>query len=248
MGLLAKPSLARTFEAFDRSGRVARPPYRRLAAEAWAQFTYRPAPPDSETPPEETALPDGKGHVVLVIPAFATTDSFTQPLRAFLARRGYRPMACELGMNWGPTPGILASLRRRLNACRDLEGGPVSVIGFSLGGLLARDLAHDRPRDVAHVVTVVSPFRLPTATHLEPLFHLCAPFYSDDFQAQRLALPLAMPSTAIYSRDDGVVAWESCCSDEPLGACFEVSGAHSTICRNPEVMALVARRLQPGES
>ena len=56
-----------------------------------------------------------------------------------------------------------------------------------------------------------------------------------------------MPSTAIYSRDDGVVAWESCRSEEPLGACFETTGAHSTICRNPEVMALIARRLQPGE-
>src|SRR5689334_4223096 len=88
MGLLAKPSLARTFEAFDRSGRLARPPYRRLAAEAWAQFTYRPTPPDPEALPDEAALPDGKGHVVLVIPAFATTDSFTQPLRAFLARLG----------------------------------------------------------------------------------------------------------------------------------------------------------------
>jgi alpha-beta hydrolase superfamily lysophospholipase len=139
-------------------------------------------------------------------------------------------------------------LRRRLDACRELEGGPVSLIGLSLGGLLARDLAHDRPGEIAHVVTIVSPFRLPTACHLEPLFHLCAPFYSDDFQADRLALPLPVPSTAIYSRDDGVVAWESCRSEEPLGACFEMTGAHSTICRNPEVMALIARRLQPGES
>ena len=241
MGRLAKPSLLGTFNAFDRSGRLTRPPYRRLAAEAWAQFSYRPSPP------EAGPLPDGKGHVVLVIPAFATTDTITQSLRDFLTRCRYRALGWELGVNWGPTPGTLASLRRRLDACLDLEGGPVSVIGLSLGGLLARDLAHDRPDGIGHVVTIVSPFRLPTACHLEPFFYLCAPFYSDDFQAERLAHPLAMPSTAIYSRDDGVVAWESCRSEEPLGACFETTGAHSTICRNPEVMALIARRLQPGE-
>jgi hypothetical protein len=241
MGLLAKPSLWCTFEAFDRSGRLARPPYRRLAAEFWAQFAYRPPPPDG------AALPEGKGHVVLVIPAFATTDALTRPLRDFLARCGYRPAACAFGMNWGPTPGILEALRRRLDAGRALGGGPVSLVGFSLGGLLARDLAHDRPRDIAHVVTIVSPFRLPTACHLEPVFRLCAPFYSDDFQVERLAQPLPMPSTAIYSRDDGIVAWESCRSDEPLGACFEMGGAHSTIWRNPEVMTLIARRLQPAE-
>ena len=239
MGRLAKPSLLRTFNAFDRSGHLTRPPYRRLAAEAWAQFSYRPSLP------EAGPLPDGKGHVALVVPAFATTDTITRSLRDFLTRCGYRALGWELGVNWGPTPGILASLRRRLDACLELEGGPVSVVGLSLGGLLARDLAHDRPDEIAHVVTIVSPFRLPTACHLEPLFHLCALFYSDDFQADRLAHPLPMPSTAIYSRDDGVVAWESCRSEEPLGACFETTGAHSTIWRKPEVMALIARRLQP---
>jgi pimeloyl-ACP methyl ester carboxylesterase len=239
MERLAKPSLLGTFNAFDRSGRLTRPPYRRLAAEAWAQISYRPSPP------EAAPLPDGKGHVVLVIPAFATTDAITRSLRDFLTRCRYRALGWELGVNWGPTPGILASLRRRLDACLELEGGPVSVIGLSLGGLLARDLAHDRPEGISHVVTIVSPFRLPTACHLEPLFHLCAPFYSDDFHAARLADPLAMPSTAIFTREDGVVSWESCHSEEPLGACFQMGGAHTTIWRNPEVLRLIARRLQP---
>jgi hypothetical protein len=237
--LWKKESMRRTIQAFDRSGRLARPSYRRLAAEAWAQVVYNPQPPEPEP------LPEGTGHGVLVIPAFLTADAISAPLRGFLSRCGYRAFGWELGMNWGPTPYILDSLRRRLDACCDLAGGQVSVIGFSLGGLLARDLAHDRPRDIDHVVTIVSPFRLPAATPMEPVLRACAPFYSDHFETERLAQPLPMSSTAIYTRDDGVVSWESCCSEEPLGACFETQGAHTTTWRNPEVMRLIARRLLP---
>jgi len=239
--LWRKESMRRTLQAFDRSGRFVRPSYRRLAAEAWAQVVYRPEPPEPEP------LDKGTGHGVLVIPAFLTADSISAPLRDFLARCGYRAFGWEIGTNWGPTPHILAALRRRLDACCELAGGQVSVIGFSLGGLLARDLAHDRPRDIDHVVTIVSPFRLPTATPMEPVLRACAPFYSDDFETERLADPLAMSSTAIYTRDDGVVPWESCCSEEPLGACFETRGAHTTTWRNPDVMRLIARRLRAAD-
>ena len=93
MGRLAKLSLLGTFNAFDRTGRLARPPYRRLAAEAWAQLAYRPSLPDAGS------LPDGKEHVVLVIPAFATTDTITQSLRDFLTRCRYRALGWELGVN-----------------------------------------------------------------------------------------------------------------------------------------------------
>ena len=231
--------MSRTDGYFDRSGRVTRPPYRRLWREvASFCFEYPKAPDASE-------FRSGDGHVVLVIPGFLTPDATTAPLRRFLKRCGYRAFGWELGTNWGPTPYILEALRRRLDACCDLAGGQVSVIGFSLGGLLARDLAHDRPQDIDHVVTIVSPFRLPTATPMEPVLRVCAPFYSDHFETERLAQPLAMSSTAIYTRDDGVVPWESCCSEEPLGASFEMQGTHTTLWRNPEVMRLIARRLQP---
>ena len=234
-------SMMRVLEAFDRTGKPPRPTYRRLAAEAWSQVAYRPVPPDPRR------LPNGADHVVLVIPAFLTTDAITGALRRFLSRCGYRAFGWECGVNWGPTPQILRALRRRLDECCNLEGGPVGVVGVSLGGILARDLAHERPQDVSHVVTIASPYRLPTASHLEPFFHICAPFYAGNFKSERLAEALAVPSTAIFTRDDGLVAWESCRTDEPLGACFETRGAHSTICRNPDVLRLVAERLAPGE-
>jgi pimeloyl-ACP methyl ester carboxylesterase len=229
--------MVRLDDAFDRSGSVRRPAYGKLAAEPWSFMFYNPRPPD----PAE--LPPGNGHVVLVVPAFLNNDGITQPLRKFLNRCGYRAFGWKLGINWGPTTYLLKALRRRLDECVRLEGGPVSVIGVSLGGLLARDLAHDRPEDVAHVITLVSPFRLPTASHLEPLFRLCAPFYIDAFDSDRLAAPLPMTSTAIFTRGDGLVAWQSCWVEEPGGAAFELSGAHCTICRNPHVMRLVGERL-----
>lgn len=226
--------VTRVSEFFDRSGRVRRPPYRRLLGELRALLFDHAAPADPRV------LPRGDGHAVLVIPAFLTGDSFTAGLRRFLTACGYRAEGWGLGVNLGPTDATLAGLRRRLSELSAARG-PVSIIGVSLGGLLARDLAHACPADVRQVITLVSPCRLPTACTIEPLFHLALPFYSKTIDAARLAQPLRVPSMAIYTRDDGIVAWESCALGGDLAV--EVAGAHTTICRNPQARAAVARRL-----
>jgi pimeloyl-ACP methyl ester carboxylesterase len=188
-------------------------------------------------------LPKGKGQAVLVVPGFLTYDRTTRSLRSFLEDCGFRAYGWDGGVNWGPTQSALAQLRRRLDELNMLTGGPVILIGISLGGLLARDLAHDAPDRVAHVVTLASPFRLPTASTLEPLVQLCSPFYSANVRHDRLAEPLPMPSTAFFTYDDGVVAWQSCRSDEPLGVNIAVTGAHMTIGQNPQVRRLLVERL-----
>ncbi len=224
-------------DIFDRTRTVRRPPYRWLARELWSRaFRYPPAP-------DPAGLPCGNGHVVLVVPAFLTTDMVTRQLRQFLERCGYRVFGWGLGVNWGPTPRALAGLRRRVHELAQLEGGPISVVGVSLGGVLARDMAHDRPQHIRHVITLVSPFRLPTASTIEPLVHLFAPFYSRDFAYARVAAPLPVCSTAVFSREDGVVAWESCTSDDARCLSVEVGGPHMTICRNPDALRTVAQRL-----
>src|SRR6202030_3531545 len=91
---------------------------------------------------------------------------------------------------WGPTPYALDGLRRRLRQLRALEGGPISVIGVSLGGLLVRDLACDCPADIRHVITLASPFHLPTASTIEPLVRLAARLYAPDLDFRRLSSPL----------------------------------------------------------
>jgi pimeloyl-ACP methyl ester carboxylesterase len=225
---------------FDRRGQVQRPAYGLLWGELLSFLFEHPAPPDP------AVFAPGRGHVVLVVPPAALSgDLATRPLRRFLMRCGYRVHGWGLGINWGPTPRLLGGLRRRLRELRDIEGGPVSVVGVSLGGLLARDLAYDCAQEIRQVITLASPFRLPTATTIEPLFHLLALFYEPTLNSTRLAAPLPVASTAFFTRDDGVVAWESCKSDEPTCRSIEVSGAHLTICRNPEVLGLLAEVLAP---
>ena len=136
---------------FDGSGQVQRPPYGNLAKEAWSLLFYRPAPPSVE------GLPQGEGRPVLVLPAALTNDSATHPLRRRLARCGFRAHPWNLGLNWGPTPALRAGLRRRLLDLHASEGAPIALLDVSMGGLLARDLAHDHPEPVRQVVTVASP-------------------------------------------------------------------------------------------
>jgi pimeloyl-ACP methyl ester carboxylesterase len=224
-------------DAFDRTGRIRRPPYHRLLREAYAGVSYWPPLPDWND------LPAGRNRVVLVIPAFLTTDTVTRRLRRFLQRGGYRAFGWELGLNWGPTPRLMAALSKRVVTLRDLARDRVSLIGVSLGGLMARDLAYDHPNDVRDVITLASPYDLPTAITIEPLIRLAASFYDPAIDICRLASPLPMRSTSIFTRDDGLVAWESCRRLEENSSSIEVTGPHLTICRNPDVLRAVAATL-----
>jgi pimeloyl-ACP methyl ester carboxylesterase len=221
-------------ELFDPTA-ARRPSYGRLWREAWSLLTCFPPAPDP--------MPVGRGHVVLVIPAFLTTDAVTAPLRRHLERCDYRVFGWGLGINWGPTPRLCAGLRARLTELVRLAGGKVSVVGVSLGGLLARDLAHDRTAHIRNLVTLAAACRLPTASTIAPLFRLTLPFYAPAIDIARLSQPLPVPTMTIYTSDDGIVAWENC-RDE-VGAAVDVGGAHLAICRNPAALDAVARWLQP---
>jgi pimeloyl-ACP methyl ester carboxylesterase len=215
-----------------------RPPYLGLVSEFRAFLSYNPpwlSPAD---------LPDGGNLPVLVIPAFMTSDGFTARLRRFLLSCNFRPFGWRLGTNIGPTPRILARLSRRLADIAD-QHGPVSLIGISMGGVLARNLAYETPHLIRHVVTVASPFRLPTASPLAPLVRLCALGYSADIQPARLLTTLPVPSTIIYTPDDGIVAADSCWIDDPNAHIIALSGAHTTLPRNPAAWQAIVRNLAP---
>lgn len=231
---------------FDREGRVFRPPRRWLIREFASVFL--PDRPQGAAAAPPVRVDPAAGDAVLVIPPFLTPDLLLGPFHDALRACGHRVEGWGLGPNFGPTPRALAGLRRKLRAMAEAAGGPVSVIGVSLGGLLARDLAHDHPDLVRQVITIASPFRLPTAANIEPLFHLVAHRYQDGFDFRRLGTPLSVPSLSIYTREDGIVSWESCVSDEPLGANAEVRGRHMVICGYPEVVQAVARRLATSRS
>lgn len=234
-----------TKRLFDNSGTVTRPSYGQLAREIMALLWDHPTPPDIGQ------LPTGEGHVVLVIPAFLTGDWATLSFRRFLQDCGLRAEGWGLGINWGPTPGAIHGLNRRLSELREIEQGPISLVGVSLGGILVRDLARRRPDDVRQVISLASPWRLPTASNLEPLIHLAGRFYNPDIDPRCLDAPLSVPAISIFTRDDGIVAWQSCRADDCAGAtdiAIEVSGAHATICRNPQALAAVVRYLATRDS
>ena len=230
-------------QLFDRSGTVPAPSWRDLAANIGAlaqdlpRFSGRvPVPPD---------LPRGDGHAVLVIPALFSADCLTRGFRGALAELGYRVEGWGGGINFGPTQSAWDAASERLFDIAAGSGQRVGLVGHSLGGVLARALAAEHPELVRRVITVCSPFRLPTASRLRPLYRALSHWHIDDaILTSRLAAPPPVPTTAIYSPRDGIVAWRSCV-DEPAPGRenIAIDGPHSTMLANPATLRIVAERL-----
>lgn len=196
-------------------------------------------------------VPLGDGHPVIVLPPFLCSDHMSRGLRDWLAALGYAVEGWGPRVNIGPTAGAVAAVDAILRRCNEASGRKASLVGYSLGGVLARALASANPDRVRRVVTICSPFRLPTASPLEPLYRALGPLHSGEhLMLERLAAPPPVPTTAIYSPRDGVVAWQSCV-DEP-GADREnvaIDGAHTTMLANPRTLRVIAERLAlPEES
>lgn len=195
-----------------------------------------------------TLAPRGDGHAVLVLPGLMATDSSTALLRGFLQRRlGYHVRGWQLGRNLGPTdevldlmPVMLAELAARL--------GPVSLVGWSLGGIYARELARQHPGQVRRVITLGSPFALTdrTASHADRAYQRGSRRHAAGRVPTReeMRRPIGVPSTAVYSRRDGVVPWHACIEPETdLHENVEVRCAHLGFGMDPATMWLIADRL-----
>jgi pimeloyl-ACP methyl ester carboxylesterase len=203
---------------------------------ALAACTLNPPPYPS------TGLPRGGGRVVLTIPGFLAGDWTMIRLRTFLENLGYRIETSGIAFNGGPTPQTIARLDDVLLRLVE-KVGPVDLLGQSLGGVLARDLAHRHPAAVRRVVTLCSPIRFPISTPLAPVAQIFAPFHDPIWAARAATVASSppMPVTAIYSEDDGVVDWRQCLQDEAPGYVnVRVAGAHSTMGSNPEALTAVA--------
>jgi pimeloyl-ACP methyl ester carboxylesterase len=191
--------------------------------------------------------PRGDGHGVLVIPGFLTDDSSTFVLRNALRAAGYDVRAWHLGHNLGPTIWAVKRAIMGLNRHYDETGRPVSLVGWSLGGLFARELARRYPDCVRSVITLGTPLQLSQDDcGLTSVGHLYKPLrpYHGDFLDTPGAAALPMPSTAVYSRTDGVVPWEACMQDVgPLSENVEVTASHLGMAWHPRTIAVVLDRL-----
>lgn len=207
-------------------------------------------------------VPRGDNSGVVVIPGFLGTDIYLMELHAWLQRIGYRPYFSGIGLN-AECPNLL--IQRRLNEtiakARKETRRKIHVIGHSLGGIIARSIAHQRPDIIASVITLGAPFR-GTAMHRGVLRVVemvrkrileehgvgvlpdcytgrCTCNFLDSL---RQDMPDSVLETAIYTRDDGIVDWRYCMTRNPE-VDFEVSGTHLGLAFNSSVYTLIAERL-----
>lgn len=195
--------------------------------------------------------PRGDGHPVLVFPGFLAGDYSTAPLRRFLRDLCYDARGWKLGTNRGPNSGVMTGMMSRLQRLNDRHGRKLSLVGWSLGGIYARELARLQPQRVRNVVTLATPFGDIAASHASRLVGLLArgpaPHESEVLR-KYLSQPLPVPATSIYSRSDGVVHWKGCLQDEGADReNIEVRCSHTGMGFNAEVLAIVADRLAQAE-
>lgn len=164
--------------------------------------------------PLQRMLPAGDGHPVLVLPGLLAGDGSTWILRRILRRLGYAAYGWGLGRNIGPTAKAVSGMRDLLDKLHSRYHTPVSLIGWSLGGIFARGLARDHPSAVRQVITLGSPFgmRDTCETRSAWSFNRYAHLHTErhELPLEMESEPLPVPTTAIYSRCDGMVAWQTC--------------------------------------
>ena len=227
---------------------IMRPPgVVRLALEARAPWEFGAA---FWAQPLLSLAPRGDGHPVIVYPGLLAGDGSTRVLRRFLGKLGYEVHASGLKRNLGPREGVLEGLRDRLQAVRRESGRRVSLIGWSLGGVYARELAKEFPDDARVVITMGTPFTgHPKATNAWRIYEF---FTGHRIGAPEIHEPLRrpppVPTTSIFSRTDGVVSWKCSIEKEgPLAENIEVEASHLGMGFNPLTLYAVADRLAQPE-
>jgi pimeloyl-ACP methyl ester carboxylesterase len=192
-------------------------------------------------------LPRGDGHPVIVYPGLGAADITTAPLRSFLQDLGYSAYPWKQGFNFGPRRGVLDAARQHVQRIAERHGEKVSLIGWSLGGLYAREMAKEFPKLARCVITLGSPFAgHPRATNAWRFYEMVSGqnVHAPELIAQLRSAP-PVPTTSIYSRTDGVVAWQCSVNDEsPLAENIEVHASHIGMGMNPLAMFAIADRLQ----
>ena len=207
-------------------------------------------------------VPHGDGSGVVIIPGFLGTDLYLMELHGWLGRIGYRPYFSGIGIN-AECPNLL--IQRRLNETIERAlaetGRKIHLIGHSLGGLIARSVAGQRPDDVASVITLAAPFRgtvahravlnVVDAVRLQILHEngegvlpecytgRCTCNFLDSLKRD---VPDSVAETAIYTRQDGIVDWRYCVTRN-AEVDFEVPGTHIGMAFNPAAYSIVAQRL-----
>jgi len=192
-------------------------------------------------------LPRGNGAHVMVLPGYGANEASTAVLQGFLTLLGYRSHHWGLGRNYGNVAKLMPGVLDRIDEIAPDADTQVHLVGWSLGGYIARETARERPERVRSVITLGSP------VVGGPKYTTVAARYRrqglDLDELERLVdarydKPLATPVTAIFSKADGIVAWEACIDRRSAGIeHVEVRTTHIGLGFSPEVFRIIADRL-----
>ena len=199
----------------------------------------------------------GDGHAVLVLPGLGASNLSTMPLRSFLQNRGYQPYGWELGRNLGLRKRVFTRMLAQIDDLFEKHRGKLSIVGWSLGGIYARELAKLRAEKVRIVISLGSPHsgNLRRSSHATPFYEMVSGHSVDNLPIHTtLSEAPPVPTTSIYSKTDGIVAWESCHQDKPesdekidLTENIRVDSSHIGLGVHPSVLYLIADRLAQSE-
>lgn len=198
-----------------------------------------------------SGLPRGDGHPIVVFPGLAADGHLTSPLRSFCEQLGYVVYDWERGINRGPDDDVEAWLDGLAHETVAQVAGhddTATLIGWSLGGIYAREVAKLMPHAVRRVITIGTPFAGDVSqTNVSTLYRLLNGRSAkvDRALLARLRQAPPVPTTSIYSRSDGVVAWQACVQDggAPHVENLEIDGSHCGLAWNSSVLEAVAHRL-----
>lgn len=206
-------------------------------------------------------VPHGNGSAVLLIPGFLQGDTYLLLMNAWLRRLGYRPYYSRIGFN-ASCPNLLIEdiVNPAIDDAIRETRGKVHLVGHSLGGTIARSIAVQRPDDIASLIMLGSPIRQTRVhatmfrdaeavrkyvvehsprVHAECMTSACT---CDYMKSLRMSVPGKVRSTAIFTKNDGSVDWQSCMSGHP-SADVEVPGTHTGMVFNATVYSVIAQRL-----
>lgn len=192
-------------------------------------------------------LPTGDGHPVVVFPGLGASDTSTLPLRNFLRDRGYTPYAWKQGFNFGPRHGVLDRCRELVQHVAERHQSRVSLLGWSLGGIYAREIAKEQPQHARCVITLGTPFAgHPRATNAWRFYEMVSGQSVHDHElAGQIRQPPPCPTTSLYSKTDGVVAWQCSLNEAaPHTENIEVHASHIGMGMNPLALYAIADRLR----
>ena len=192
-------------------------------------------------------LPHGDGHPVIVYPGLGAADMTTAPLRNLLESLGYSTYPWYQGFNFGPRHGVLDACRHLVRRTADRHGQKVSLVGWSLGGVYAREMAKELPELTRCVITLGTPFAgHPRATNAWRFYEMLSGqnVHDPDMMEQIRGTP-SVPTTSIFSKTDGVVAWQCSINEAvPHAENIEVHASHIGMGMNPLALYAIADRLR----